>query len=70
MQSDTPQLENDQDQTDTQSKYTDEPEGDKYKLDSYTDEVQTDSNAWFPVEKIPRTIWNFGGLLSPFMRNI
>jgi hypothetical protein len=63
-----PQLEN-QDQTDNQSKSTDESEGEQDKLDYDTEEIQTDSNTWFPVEKIPRTKWNFGGLLSSFMRN-
>ena len=63
-----PQLEN-QDQTDNRSKSTDESEGEQDKLDYDTEEMQTDSNTWFPVEKIPRTKWNFGGLLSSFTRN-
>ena len=63
-----PHLEN-QDQTENQFKSTDESEGEQDKLDYDTEEIQTDSNTWSPVEKIPRTKWNFGGLLSSFMRN-
>ena len=60
VQSDTPQLENDQGQTDNQSKSTDETEREQDKLDSDTEDMQTDSYTRFPVEKISRTKWKSG----------